>query len=115
MIIGASENPERYAYLAAHRLKAQGHPIVNLGIKEGQVAGEPILAHRPELGEVHSITLYIRPDLQADWEDYILQAKPKRLIFNPGTENDVLAAIAQQAGIEVLEACTLVLLASGQY
>lgn len=115
LIIGASPNPTRYAYRAAHMLTSKGHSIINVGIKEGEVAGVTI--EKPE--EIHTkidtITLYIGPDLQAGYFDYILKTKPKRVIFNPGTENNELESVLKENGIEPVEACTLVLLATGQY
>ncbi len=115
LIIGASPDESRYAYKAAHMLKRFGHDIVNVGIKKGIVAGVEI--ERP--GEIHhdidTITLYIGPALQAQYHDYILETNPKRVIFNPGTENFELEKLLDQHGIEPVEACTLVLLSIGQY
>lgn len=115
LILGATDNPSRYANLAASRLVAHGHPIVNIGIKTGQAAGVSI----ERAGEIHkdidTITLYVSPPNQEQYYDYILESKPKRIIFNPGTENPVLEELAQQNGIETLEACTLVMLSTGQY
>lgn len=115
LIIGATPNTDRYAYRAAHMLTQHGHPIVNVGIKKGEVAGVPILNGHPEVEEVDSVTLYIGPDKQQDYEDYILSLKPKRVIFNPGTENEAFEAKLEQHGVQALEACTLVLLSTGNY
>lgn len=115
LIIGASPDPSRYAYKAAHMLTRFNHEIVNVGIKRGEVAGVEI--EKP--GEIHSdidtITLYIGPALQTQYHDYILDTKPKRVIFNPGTENYELEKLLDAHGIEPMEACTLVLLSTGQY
>jgi len=115
LIIGATTNPARYAYLAANMLKEKGHHIVNVGIKSGEVAGVPI--EKPDVihDDIDTITLYIGPDLQTGYFDYILKTKPKRVIFNPGTENDELEAVLKVNGILAVEACTLVLLSTGQY
>lgn len=115
MIIGASPDPTRYSYKAANMLKANGHPFVNIGIKKGEVAGEEI--HKPDLimGDIHTITLYVGPANQPLYYDYILSTNPKRVIFNPGTENNELEILLNENGIEPVEACTLVLLATGQY
>ncbi|MEJ7557659.1 MAG: CoA-binding protein [Pedobacter sp.] len=115
LIIGATTNTTRYAYKAAQMLKSKGHDIVNVGIKKGEVAGVEI--EKPETIHegIHSITLYIGPDLQDQYHDYILQTNPKRVIFNPGTENDKLEELLKENGIEPVEACTLVLLSTGQY
>jgi uncharacterized protein len=115
VIIGASENPERYAFMAAHRLVKYGHPIVNLGKKEGTVAGEPIHTNKPALEEVDTVTLYVNPTHQKEWYAYILALQPKRIIFNPNTENNDLEQLAREKGIETVEGCTLVMLGSGQF
>jgi predicted CoA-binding protein len=115
LIIGASPNPMRYAYKAAHMLKAKGHHIINVGIKKGEVAG--VVIEQPGLpyDDVDTITLYIGEEIQHLYYDYILETKPRRVIFNPGTENPELEALLNNNGIEPVEACTLVLLATGQY
>lgn len=115
LIIGASPNPTRYAYMAAQRLKAKGHPIINVGIKSGEVAGVPIEKPGTLHQDVHTITLYIGPDLQPGYYDYILKTNPKRVIFNPGTENEELEQLLKENGIQPVEACTLVLLSIGEY
>ena len=115
LIIGATSNPGRYANLAAHRLTSNGHEIINVGITTGEVAGVPIekasLIHK----DVDTITLYIGPQQQSEYFDYILKTKPKRIIFNPGAENQQLVDLAEANGIETVEACTLVLLSTHQY
>jgi len=115
LVLGATPNPARYAYLAAHRLVAAGHEIVNVGIKHGEVAGAPIHQAGSILPGIHTITLYIGPQRQPQYYDYIIKTNPKRLVFNPGTENPELEMLAHQHGIETLAACTLVLLSTGQY
>jgi uncharacterized protein len=117
VIIGASTNPARYAFLAAEMLAKYGHEIVPVGIKKGEVQGKDILPlqEKPRIENVDTVTLYIGPRHQPEWYDYILSLKPKRIIFNPGTENDELQQQATQKGIEPLEACTLVMLRTGQY
>jgi len=115
LIIGASPNPTRYAYRAAQMLKAKGHHIVNVGIKKGEVAGVEIEQPGVVHDDIHTITLYIGPPLQDAYVDYILQTNPKRVIFNPGTENPVLEDKLRENAIEPVEACTLVMLATGQY
>lgn len=115
LIIGATPNPTRYAYLAAQKLKSKGHSIINVGIKSGEVAGVPIEKPGEIHHDVHTITLYIGPDLQAGYFDYILKTHPKRVIFNPGTENEELQQVLRENGIEPIEACTLVMLSTGQY
>ncbi|WP_026999129.1 CoA-binding protein [Eisenibacter elegans] len=115
LILGATTNADRYAYMAAERLTAHQHPIVLVGIKKGEVVGQPIDNSRQIHTDIDTLTLYVGPQNQPEWYDYILQTKPQRLIFNPGTENPELAQKASQAGIEVLYACTLVMLSTQQY
>jgi len=115
-IIGASPNSSRYSYLAGHRLKAKGHAIVPLGIRGGVIADEDILTDWPESIEgLDTITMYVGPQRQPQYYDYILGLQPKRIIFNPGTENMELEKLAHEKGIETLEACTLVMLSNGLY
>jgi predicted CoA-binding protein len=115
VVIGASSKPERYSYKAVHSLVAHNIPVIALGVKTDEVAGIPILNDRPAIKKPDTITLYINPLVQKDWEEYILSLQPRRIIFNPGTENPDLFLKAKDQGIEVLEACTLVLLATNQY
>lgn len=115
LILGASTNPERYSNIAAHKLLAHGHPIVNVGIKLGEVAGVPIELPKTIHTDIDTITLYLGPANQIPHYDYILNSNPKRIIFNPGTENPELESLAEERGIETTEACTLVLLSTGQY
>lgn len=115
LIIGATDNPARYAYLAANKLVRFGHPIVNVGIRQGEVAGSAIEKANTIHADIDTITLYIGPQNQPPYYDYILQTKPKRVIFNPGTENEELKNLIEENGIEAIEACTLVLLSTNQY
>lgn len=117
VIIGASPDPSRYAYLAAQMLKQRGIPFVPVGIKTGEVLGEPILdlKDKPVIDDVHTVTLYIGAHNQRDWYEYILSLNPKRIIFNPGTENFELMKMAGENKIEAFPACSLVLLSSGQF
>jgi predicted CoA-binding protein len=117
VIVGATPNESRYAFLAAQSLTAYNHEIVPLGIKKGMVLGKPILniREKPFIPEVDTITLYIGPRHQPEWYDYLMGLKPKRIIFNPGTENPEFGKMAAGAGIEVVEGCTLVMLRTGQY
>ncbi len=115
LVLGASEHPDRYSYLAVQRLRAHGHPVVALGNRPGQIGDVPIVTGQQSLEGIDTVTLYLNPRRQEEYYPYILSLHPRRIIFNPGTENDDLEALARAQGIEVLEACTLVMLASGQY
>ncbi|MGF7081069.1 CoA-binding protein [Mucilaginibacter sp. UYCu711] len=115
LIIGATPNSGRYAYLAANRLVNHGHTIVNVGLKSGEVAGVPIEKPEKIYTDIDTITLYVGPQNQPPLYDYILATKPKRIIFNPGTENNELQRLANAEGIATEYACTLVLLSIGEY
>ncbi|MBB5285209.1 hypothetical protein HNQ92_003366 [Rhabdobacter roseus] len=115
LIIGASANPARYAYAAAHRLTAYGHPIVQIGLKEGTTAGVKIEKEKVPIDDLDTVTLYVGPRNQPEYYDYVRSLRPRRVIFNPGTENDEFEALLRQDGVQVLEACTLVMLSVGSY
>ncbi|MBX2841563.1 MAG: CoA-binding protein [Flammeovirgaceae bacterium] len=115
LILGASQNPKRYAYRAAYMLKESGHSIVPIGRRAGQVAGEPILTEKECKKDIDTITLYLNAKNQEEWYEYIVNTKPNRIIFNPGTENPDLQKLAQQHQIETINACTLVMLSMGNY
>ncbi|MDB5263603.1 MAG: CoA-binding protein [Adhaeribacter sp.] len=115
VVLGATDNPSRFAYLAANKLKRYGHPIVPVGIRKGEVAGEQIITDKEPIAEVDTVTLYVGTKNLPGWYDYILSLKPKRIIFNPGTENQELEKLARQANIETIYGCTLVMLSAGDY
>ena len=115
LVIGASENPERYSYRAIQDLQKYQHPVWAIGARQGKVGATPIDTTQIDCPSIDTITLYLSPERQKPYYDYILALQPKRLILNPGTENEELADLAKQAGIQPLEACTLVLLHTGQY
>ena len=115
LVIGASENPERYSNIAIKRLKKYGHTVEAIGNKEGEVEGVAFSKSRNNFEGIDTVTMYIGERHQADYYNYILSLKPKRIIFNPGTENDTFEKMAKDKGIQVMEACTLVLLGTGQY
>lgn len=115
VVLGASDNPARYSYLAVEKLNRYGHPVVAIGKKEGQVGNTKIITTHPDEKEVDTVTLYLNRELQKNYYNYILSLHPKRLIFNPGAENEELYDLAKAKGIEPMEACTLVLLSTGQY
>jgi len=117
IVLGASTNPERYAHKAALRLLAHAHEVLLIGKQAGEIQGVPILTDFVADGnaDIHTVTLYLSPSNQQAWYEDILAWKPKRIIFNPNTENEELATLAAAQGIEVIEACTLVMLATGQY
>jgi len=115
IVLGATPDDSRYAFLASNKLVKYGHELINVGIKTGEVAG--ITIEKPEHihFDVDTITLYVGPRNQKSLYDYILNTKPRRIIFNPGTENRELQILAEQKGIEVVYGCTLVMLSTGEY
>ncbi|CAN5177201.1 CoA-binding protein [soil metagenome] len=117
VVIGASPNPARFANIAVKMLKSYGYETVPVGIKTGEVAEIPILdlRQKPKLENVDTITLYLGPQNQAEWYDYILGLNPNRIIFNPGTENWELEEKAREQNIETVEGCTLVMLRSRSF
>jgi uncharacterized protein len=115
VVIGASENPARYANMAVRSLKQHGEEVVAVGLKDGEIYGVKIHGDKPHFDSVETITLYVGPQNQPAWYDYIVSLKPRRIILNPGTENQELEDLCAKNGIEVVEACTLVMLSIGNY
>ena len=115
LVLGASKNPDRYSFIAINRLRKHGHPVVAIGKKESVVADVPIGIEKEVHEDVDTVTLYLSAQNQKQYYDYILGLHPKRIIFNPGAENDELYDLAEQKGIKPIEACTLVMLSTGQY
>ena len=115
LVLGASDNPSRYSFLALHRLRSHGHPVVAIGKKTGMVGDVPIEKEKKDWQDVDTVTLYLNPKHQKQYYEYIVSLKPKRIIFNPGAENDELSDLASNNGIIPVEACTLVLLSTNQY
>ena len=115
VVLGASDNPGRYSYLAVQKLRNYGHPVVAIGKKAGKVGDTDVIVERPSEKEVDTVTVYLNPKHQQQYYDYILSLHPKRIIFNPGAENEELEKLAKDNGIQPMEACTLVLLGTGQY
>jgi predicted CoA-binding protein len=116
LILGASAKPERYAYKATIMLSEKGHDVFPVGLREGEIGEHPILTNTPFVGKIDTVTLYVGAKNQPEYYDYIVnQIQPKRIIFNPGTENEELQKLAQEKGIATEIACTLVLLSIGNY
>ena len=115
LVIGASTNRNRYSYKATERLKAHGHNVVLLGNRHGEIFGEKIETEKRTFKDIDTVTLYIGAKIQPDYYDYIVSLKPKRVIFNPGTENPEFEKLLQKNNIEAIEACTLVMLSIGNF
>lgn len=115
VVLGASDNPSRYSYLAVKKLRAYEHPVVAVGKRNGKVADVDIVKDHMPVDAVDTVTLYLNPANQREYYDYILELRPNRIIFNPGTENDDLIRRAKENGIEPVVGCTLVMLSTGMY
>lgn len=115
LVIGASSNPERYSNMAVRRLKKHSHEVLALGRRNGEIDSVPIDTGMPQYKDLDTITVYMNAQNQKPLEDYMLSLNPRRIIFNPGAENPSLEKRAEEKGIEVVEACTLVMLSIGSY
>jgi predicted CoA-binding protein len=115
LVIGVSENPERYAYKAVKMLQAHGHEVIAYGNRPGNLDHVVIHTEWDANWRPDTVTLYINPIIQEQFIDRILELHPRRVIFNPGTENPPLEKLLVSNSIEVEEACTLVMLSTGQY
>lgn len=115
LVIGASTKPEKYAYLAITKLVEKGHSVLAIGQNSGEVAGIKIHTKAIPLKNIDTVTLYLNPARQRDYYNYIVEVKPKRVIFNPGTENPEFYQLLELNSIKVEVACTLVLLSTNQY
>jgi predicted CoA-binding protein len=115
LVLGASTNPERYSHLAVNLLRSHGKEVVAVGPRAGRIADVDIQADMPDTPDIDTVTLYLGPANQPAYADAILALKPRRIIFNPGTENPEFETRAAQNGVQALRACTLVLLSTGQY
>jgi predicted CoA-binding protein len=115
LVVGATEKAGRYANLAAYSLLRHGHQIELVGLREGQIEGNPIHTDQPALDDIDTVTMYVGPQNQPKLYDYIKSLKPRRVIFNPGAENPEFEKQLQAEGIEPVEACTLVMLSIGTY
>lgn len=115
LVIGVSNNPSRYAYLAFNKLTNSGFNAIAVGKRDLEINGHPIHREIDFNWNIHTVTLYVNPVLQQNYYDSILKLKPSRVIFNPGTENPEFAKVLLENEIEAIEACTLVMLTTRQY
>jgi len=114
-VIGASENTSRYSNMCINNLLNKGYQVIAYGNKKGIINQTEIQTEKIYADNIHTITLYIAANKQPEWYELILKCKPKRLIFNPGTENPELSTLAKSAGIMVIESCTLLMLNVGDF
>lgn len=115
LVFGASTNPSRYSYVAVNRLVQNAHEVVAFGLRKGSVAGVEIDTELMQYENIDTVTLYMNPQRQEAYYDYIISLNPKRVIFNPGTENPEFYKLLTENSIEFEPACTLVLLSINQY
>jgi len=115
LVLGASPNPERYSYKAIVSLREKGYEVIAIGKKKGKVEDVEIIQEKLTFDDIDTIAMYLSPENQKEYYDYILSLKPRRIIFNPGTENQELYKIAKEANIEVIEWCVLVMLSLNRY
>ena len=115
LVIGASLNPSRYSNIAINRLVSYRHPVIAIGLREGEVFGVNIIKEKILFKEIDTVTLYLNAKRQEEYYNYIISLQPNRVIFNPGTENSEFYKILNENNINFEEACTLVLLSTNQY
>lgn len=115
LVIGASIKPSRYAYIAIKRLLDKNYEVKAIGSKQGLIGVARIETGKPQYEDINTVTLYLNPDRQVEYYDYIISLKPKRVIFNPGTENEEFVEILKKNKIDAEVACTLVLLSIDEY
>ena len=115
LVLGASDNPERYSYLAVNRLRSHSHPVVAIGRKKTRVSDVEVDIEKKPYTGVDTVSVYLNPANQKEYYDYIQSLHPRRIIFNPGAENPEWSDLAKANGIQPIEACTLVLLSTGQF
>lgn len=116
VILGASPQPERYSFLAYRTLAEKGFPFALVNPRYQDIEGHPVVPTLSQVtGPVETVSMYLSPDRQQSVADELVALRPGRVIFNPGSENPELEARLTAAGIPCLEACTLVLLRTGQF
>lgn len=115
LVLGASPNPLRFSNKMVKSLVRHNIEVVAIGLREGMISGIPIQKGKPSLKDIHTVSLYIGLKGQVAYYDYILSLHPRRIIFNPGTENPGFMMLAEEKGIEAVTDCALVMLSSGKY
>ena len=115
MVLGATPNKRRFAHTCVKSLMRYGYEVIPVGIKEGEISGKEILQGKPQVRDLHTVTIYLSDRNQEEYYDYLLNQNPQRIIFNPGAENHRLKELAGKNNIEVVEDCTLVMLNSGYF
>jgi len=115
LVIGASLNPDRYSNKAVLMLSNAGIPVIAFGLKKGSISNVKIDTALKSYKNIHTVTLYLNPKRQEAYYEYIIKLKPKRVIFNPGTENPIFYRLLRESNVYYEIACTLVLISTNQY
>jgi predicted CoA-binding protein len=115
LVLGASANPARYSFLAINKLRENDHPVIAIGKRPALVADVTVQDKTTPITDLDTVSIYLNTDNQKNYIDYIISQHPRRVIFNPGAENPEFEMMLADKGIKAIEACTLVLLSTGQY
>lgn len=115
LVLGASPDPLRFSNKMVKSLTRHGYEAIPLGIRQGEITGVEILTYKPDLKNIHTVSLYLSPQRQKEYYDYIISLEPKRIIFNPGTHNQEFIEIARENNIEAITDCALIMIAKGIY
>jgi predicted CoA-binding protein len=115
LVIGASLKDNKYSNICVRTLISGHFPVTAIGLREGMIDTTPVLSVAPELSNIHTVTLYLNADNQKPWYEYILKLNPKRVVFNPGAENDEFTEMLTAAGIETVEDCTIMMVQYCRY
>jgi predicted CoA-binding protein len=115
VVLGASPNPDRYSYKAVKRLVSNNHQVVAIGKRKGFIGDIPIITGQPEIKDVHTVLMYLAPYHQGEIFDYVISLKPKRVVFNPGTESPEFEEWLESYDIKVVHDCSLLMMASGRF
>lgn len=114
-MLGASPNPDRYSNKAVRRLISNNYEVVAIGIRKGLIGDIPIITGQPALDNVHTVLIYLSPSHQSEIFDYVLSLRPKRVVFNPGTESPEFEEMLASYNIKVVRDCSLVMMASNRF
>ncbi|MFN4807877.1 MAG: CoA-binding protein [Bacteroidota bacterium] len=115
LVLGASPKSSQYSHMAIQKLLTAGHPVEAIGRSTFELDGVHVKTEKENFNDIDTVTMYLNSERQKEYEEYIIALHPMRIIFNPGAENHAFAEKARAAGIETMEACTLVMLGTGQY
>ena len=115
VVLGASPNPERYSYKAVKRLISNNYQVVAIGKHEGFIGNVPIVTGQPGLSDVHTVLMYLAPHHQGEIFEYVIALRPRRVIFNPGTESPEFEEWLKSYDIIVMHGCSLVMMATGRF